>query len=105
MKARDVNQKGITVNLDKERHLVFDLNAFCELEDKYETINKAFEALQQGSMKTIRYLLYVGLFHEDDTLEEKYVGSLLTLENMNEVMQCVTDAISEAMPEVDKSKK
>lgn len=105
MKAKDIKQKGIIVNLDKERHLVFDLNSFCELEDKYGTINKAFEALQQGSMKTIRYLLYVGLVHEDDSLTEKYVGSLLTLENMSEVMQNITEAISEAMPEVKAGKK
>jgi len=105
MKARDINQKGIIVNLDKERHMVFDLNAFCELEDKFGTINKAFEALQEGSMKPIRYLLYVGLLHEDDSITEKYVGSLITLENMSEIMSSVTDAITEAMPEVKEGKK
>lgn len=105
MKARDIKQKGITINLDKERHLVFDLNAFCELEDKFGTINKAFDALQEeGSMKPIRYLLYVGLLHEDETLTEKMVGSLITLQNIGEIMQKVTEAIADAMPEVETGK-
>jgi hypothetical protein len=39
----DVRAKLIPIQLDKERHLKFDLNAFAELEDIYGDINTAFE--------------------------------------------------------------
>ena len=45
MDGKDIRQIGVVIELDKERHLVFDLNAFCDLEDRYGTIEKAMNEM------------------------------------------------------------
>lgn len=102
---RDIRTKLIPVMLDRERHLKFDLNAFAELEDLYGDINTAFEAMQKGSIKAIRAMLWAGLVHEDKDLTLEKVGEMVHLGNVNEVMNAITQAISEAMPKVDEAEK
>jgi hypothetical protein len=102
---RDIRTKLIPIQLDKERHLKFDLNSFAELEELYGNINTAFEAMQKGSIKAIRAMLWCGLIHEDKSLTLEQVGKMVHLGNMNEVMNAITQAIYEAMPEVDKTEK
>lgn len=100
MECSDIKQKGIAITLDKERHIVYDLNSFCELEDKYGSIDKALDGLSKNpKIKDIRYILYLGLENEDEALTEKQVGSMVTLSNLNDVMDTVTKAISISMPE------
>ena len=103
--VRDIRAKLIPIQLDKERHLKFDLNAFAELEDIYGDINTAFEAMQKGSIKAIRAMLWAGLVHEDKSLTIEQVGEMVHLGNMNEVMGAITKAISEAMPEASETEK
>ncbi|KHO62672.1 hypothetical protein THYS13_07350 [Thermoanaerobacter sp. YS13] len=103
--VRDIRTKLIPIQLDKERHLKFDLNAFAELEEIYRDINIAFEAMQKGSIKAIRAMLWAGLVHEDKTLTLEKVGEMVHLGNINEVMNAITQAISEAMPKVDEDEK
>lgn len=102
MEASDIKQKGVLINIDKERRLVFDLNAFCELEDKYGTIEKAMNEMQKGSIKAIRYMLYLGLLNEDETLTENKVGKLITVDNLQEVMQSLTVAMAVSSPKIDE---
>jgi len=97
--VRDIRTKLIPIQLDKERHLKFDLNAFAELEDIYGDINNAFEAMQKGSIKAIRALLWAGLIHEDKTLTIEQVGSMIDMSNINEVVGAISKAISEALPQ------
>jgi len=101
----DVRAKLIPIQLDKERHLKFDLNAFAALEDVYGDINAAFEAMQRGSVKAIRAMLWAGLIHEDETLTIQQVGAMVDLNNLNEIMNVLTKAISEAMPQVEEAEK
>lgn len=103
--VRDIRAKLIPMQLDKERHLKFDLNAFAELEELYGDINTAFEEMQKGSIKAIRAMLWCGLIHEDKTLTLEQVGEMVHLGNINEVMNAITQAISEAMPKVDETEK
>ena len=102
MESQDIKQIGVMVQLDKERRLVFDLNAFCELENKYETIEKAMTEVQKGSMKAIRYMLYLGLLNGDDTLNEAKVGKLITMDNLTNVMQSLTIAMTVSSPKIDE---
>lgn len=96
--VRDIRTKLISIQLDKERHLKFDLNAFAELEDIYGDINAALEAIQKGSVKAIRAMLWAGLVHEDKSLKIEDVGAMIDMSNINEVVSIISDAISEAMP-------
>jgi hypothetical protein len=102
----DIKQKGISIKLDKERHLSFDLNALCELEEKYETLAKALNVISSSpSMKDIRYILYLALAHEDEELTEKQVGKLITINNVNEVIDALGESLNISLPEVDEDEE
>ncbi|MED1419016.1 hypothetical protein [Bacillus smithii] len=98
-KSLDVKVKKIPVQLDKERHLVFDLNAFCEIEDKFGSITEAFKAVENVSMKAIRTLLWAGLLHEDESLTEKEVGKMIDIANISELANAITEAMNTALPD------
>jgi hypothetical protein len=97
--GNNVKVKKIPVTLDKERNLVFDLNAFCELEDRFGSTKEAFAALDSGSMKAIRTMLWAGLVHEDESLTEKQVGSMISMNNIGDIANKIAEAMSEAMPD------
>lgn len=98
----DIRPKSITINLDKERHLKFDLNAFAELEEIYGDFETAMNEMTKGSVKAVRAILWAGLVHEDETLTIKQVGSMIDMSNISYVVEIISKAISEAMPKVDE---
>jgi len=98
----NIRQKGIEIELDKKRILIFDLNSFCELEERFGEISKAFVEIEKGSMKAIRTLLYLGLIHEDESLTEKEVGSMINLQNIGEISSRISKALGVSMPEASE---
>jgi hypothetical protein len=101
----NVREKGVKITLDKERTLLFDLNALCELEEAFGTIDEAFKKLEKISMKGIRKLLHAALIHEDESLTEKEVGRLIDLNNIKYVAEKIQEAFNASTPEVKKEKK
>ena len=101
MALRDIREMTVPIELDRPRSLKYDLNAFSELEEKFGSMDTAFKAMQKGSMKAARTLLWAGLLHEDETLTEKRVGGMVTLANMSEIMDKITSALTEAMPDAN----
>ena len=100
-KANDVREEKQTVSIElggEERNLKYDLNAFAELEDMYGSPQKAMDALEEGSFKSLRALVWVGLLHENPDLTERTVGSWLDLNNMKLVAEKIGQAINKAMP-------
>lgn len=89
----------ITINLDKERHLRFDLNAFALLEEKYGSVDEALKKVEQGSIIALRYMLWAGLVHEDPSLTVEEVGSMFDVKNLNEVSKQLFEAVGAAMPQ------
>lgn len=97
----DVKPKKRTVDLGDgvEREVVLSLNAMAELEDKYGSIDSAFEKIKRGSIATIRFLLWCVLVPDGDTdLTEREIGRLIKLDNIQEIMSSVMDALEEQMP-------
>ena len=66
----DVKSKDIKITLADgvERTIKFDLNAMAELEDKYGSVDAAFEMLDKNSIKALRFILWAGLSHSDENL-------------------------------------
>ncbi|NFV48089.1 hypothetical protein FDJ70_10555 [Clostridium botulinum] len=99
----NIKTTGATIILDKERKVIFDLNALCEIEEKYESLDKALEKLssqnRMPSMKDIRYIFYLGLKNDDEKLTEKMVGSLITLSNIQDVVEVLGNAMTGSLPE------
>lgn len=97
-----MKDKGATVMLDRKRTFKFDLNALCILQDTLGNIDQAFNGLQNSDFKTIRTLMYAVLAHEeDDDFTEKDAGALITIQNLGEVTNALTHALSDSMPEDD----
>ena len=90
--------KSITLNDGVERQIKFDLNAMAELEDKYGSVEAAFNALEKNSIKAIRSVLWAGLLHSDPTLTEQQVGSLIDLDSMGDIMEQLGESLTDSMP-------
>jgi len=83
LKGKELKDKGIKFTLnEKEYELKFNLNTFCELEDIYGDLNKAFEDLQRMKIKAVRALVYAAVKVEDDSVTLKKIGSLLGLDDL-----------------------
>lgn len=90
--------KSITLSDGVERQIKFDLNAMAELEDKYGSVEAAFNALEKNSIKAIRSVLWAGLLHSDPTLTEQQVGALIDLDSMGDIMEQLGESLNESMP-------
>lgn len=99
----DIRPKPVKITLDKERTLLFDLNAFACLEEEYGSIDAALNALAEGKVKALRAVLWAGLVHGDDALTVKDVGHLITLADLQRVTEAVNEALSQALPKPEKN--
>ena len=91
--------KTITLKDGVEREICFTLNAMAEMEDKYGSVDAAFKKLDEGSVKAARFILWAGLMHADDALTEQQVGDLIDLDLLSEIMDSVSAALGEDMPQ------
>lgn len=89
----------ITLSDGVERELRFTLNAMAEMEDRYGSVDAAFEALDSNSIKAVRFVLWAGLLHTEEGLTEMQVGNLIDIQLMNELMSTVTEAMHTDLPE------
>lgn len=89
----------VPIELDMKRNLAFDLNAFCALEEKFGSQKEAVDALASGSFRAVRAFLWVGLIHEDESLTEKQVGSMISPQNVQIVAEKLLLAASGNLPE------
>lgn len=94
---------AVTIDLDKERHLLLDLNAMITFQ---ETTGKNLFSAQTGeslskemSPADLRALLWACLLHEDEKLTLKQVGSWIHTGNMMEIANKLAETWNKAMPE------
>lgn len=106
MSTGDIKVVKVPIQLgDEERNLGYDMNAFCELEERFGGMEEAFEKLQKGSLKAVRFILWCGLIHEDEQISEKKVGSLISMKNINYIAQQLSKALEENLPNDPNQKK
>ena len=101
MNVKDIKSKSVPLVLmdGKERHLRFTLNALAELEDKYGSVEAAFNKVEQeNSVAALRFVLWAGLSWEDDELTERTVGDLIDLNYMQEMIEKLGNALDGDMP-------
>lgn len=106
--------KAVVLGDGKTYHLVIDMNAMCALEEHYGDFNNAMKVLSnlgteekdsngnpkpKKIMKDIRFMLWCALQHDNDELTEQDAGKLITLANMNEVMNALGAAMRASAPE------
>lgn len=91
MTKANVKRGQVTINLDRERVLFYNLNALCALEEQGINVANLGEAVK---MTQVRAILWAGLTHEDAALTLEEVGELITMENIQEVSEAITLAFS-----------
>jgi hypothetical protein len=90
----------VTVMLDKERHLRFDLNALVDIEEGTgKSLADVFSAGNRIPLKDFRTVLWAGLKAEDPSLTQEQVGALVGAENFTELNDSVDRAFSASQPE------
>lgn len=94
-----VKRKPVYIELDKPRQLKFTLNSFAEMEDRYGTVDDALKAMEGGSIKAIRFMLWAGLIHEDEELTEKKVGVLIELQDLAELSEQLNLVMGADLPD------
>lgn len=101
---KDMKSKDVTITLADgvERTIKFDLNAMADLEDKYGSVDEAFAMLDKNSIKALRFILWVGLRHEDESLTEMQVGSLIDIKYIQSLMGTLGEAFETDMPTEDE---
>lgn len=102
--VKDVKSKPVKITLKDgvERTICFTLNAMAELEDKYGSVDEAFNQLDKNSVKALRFILWAGLMHEDPDLTEQQVGNLIDIQYMQELMSSLGEAFDNDMPDAEK---
>ena len=85
--------------LDKERHLLFSLNAIDEMQDKFGGFDRLDTVLSgKDSIKNLRWLLTMllneGAADDEEPLTEKQVGKLIHTGNFAEVKTAIFKAFS-----------
>lgn len=99
---------AVLIELDKQRHILLDLNAMVAFEEETgknlfdSKVTKAFT--KSFSPKDLRALLWASLLHEDENLTLKQVGSWIHTSNMEEIADKLVAAWVAAVPEGGKDK-
>lgn len=100
--VKDLKYKPTKLVLNgKEHTLQYDLNAFAELEDKFGSVEAAMKAMEKGSIKVLRTFIWAGLVHEDETITERYVGSVIMPGELESISEKIAEAIENSAPTAD----
>lgn len=95
--------KAVPITLDRDRTIVYDLNALAELEDRTGRNMLDKDALSvfldKPTAKDLRLFLWAGLIHEDPALQPADVGRFLTISKMVEISGKIGEAFGNSMPE------
>ncbi len=95
----DKVKPAVSITLDKERHLLMNLNAMVSFEEA--TGKSLFQGIDPKGMtaKDFRALLWACLLHEDESLELKDVGKMIHAGDMGELSGKIAQAWEVASPE------
>lgn len=103
-KAESVKPIKRTIDLGDgvEREVSFSLNAMAELEEKYGSIESAFDKIKAGSVAAIRFMLWCIMIGDDDSLTEREVGNMINLTNLKDIMSTIMEVLEEQMPDASE---
>lgn len=95
---------SVTIQLDKERHLRYDLNALAEIGDQLD-IKLRLDHLGEDLLGTplplssLRVILWAGLRHEAADLTVEDVGAMVDHNNIGRVVQHFFELFKNTLPE------
>lgn len=115
-KLKDVKLKPVQIELDKQRTVFYDFNAYAELEEQFGSLDKMFKRIEKPTLRDLQVLLWAGLLHElpepesengknvyydgDEPFTVRKVGKILHgIKDLAQINLAVFEAIAEAMPQ------
>ena len=100
MTKKNKAKPDITITLDKQRTLRFDLNAMCLFEEVAgKSLFDASFQLATMTAKDLRAMLWACLQYDDPEITLEQVGALISAENMTDVAARLNQAFDVAMPD------
>jgi len=99
--AESAKIRPVSIELDRPRQLIVDLNALDLAEQKtgLNLLNpQAWFGLRAGHLK---FLVWAFLLRDDPKLEPEAVGAFLHPGNVRQVMTALTEAVRASMPVSD----
>lgn len=99
----DVKPQSVEIILDRTRHLRYDLNSFAAIEERYGDIEEAMRKMEKGNIVAIRMFLWAGLIHEDESLTEKQVGSMILVSELPKFAEVIRTAMHNSLPEEEEA--
>lgn len=99
-------KKSVVIELDKARNLRYGLNALCEMEDLLEKPISQIQTDENNAMgmREIRIMLYCGLKWEDKDLTLEKSGEIADTQNLNYIIEKVTEALTLSVGEEEGKK-
>jgi hypothetical protein len=101
--VKKVKRAPVIIELDKARTLKYTLNSFAEMEDKYGSVDAALKKMEQGSIKAVRFMLWAGLIHEDETLTEQQVGAMIEVLDLETIVEKMSHSMDLDLPDKGNS--
>lgn len=103
----DLKDKGASITINgKEYDLGFDMNALCDMQDKYGTLDKAFSKVSKNiDMKDLRFILWKALQHSEPKMTEQEAGRLITMRDINAGVSALNSAMGASLPKPDGDEK
>lgn len=84
-----LRRKAATVTLSDgiERPLKFSLNSFALMEEQYGSVDIAMNAIETGSIKAVRFMLWAGIVDESPELTEMMVGKMIEITELPSIIE------------------
>ena len=103
MNINKVRRAPVTIQLDdgKERVIKYTLNSFALMEEQYGSVELAIKAMEEGSIKAVRFMLWAGLVSSDEALTEQYVGNHIDILDLEEIVGKMNSTMSSDLPDND----
>lgn len=99
-KLHDLRKKSVPLELDGKTYWMrFDLNALALVEERFGDFNEAMNKLSSVSPLTIRYFLFALMNANHEDVTEKEIGSLVGIENIQEVGEKIGEIVNMQSPE------
>lgn len=86
-----------------DRTLVFDANAFCDLEDRLGMgIGKIIATLQADpSVSFLRTLVWAGLQNKHEGISERSAGDIISALGLDASLEAIGEAFASALPDAE----
>lgn len=97
-------KKSTFIGFDGNQYtLVFDFNAFAELEEEFGGIPQVLELMSTGKATVLRKILWAGLQHDHEGVTLRDAGKLMGVGDMPHLAKLIHEGISTSLPEAKNS--